>query len=142
MILILGIIYGDVNECNIIMKEILGQKVVFGELCVYDVSVFIDFNDVVLLYIVFDVVICIVYMLIKCKEFDQCDVGGYVLVGYLFVCSMNDIEREVLKVCVCVRFVQNFVMGVYINYMNFSYVYVFNIVVWGWLFLLMMWEIL
>lgn len=47
MILISGIIHGDVNERNIIMKEIPGQKVASGEPRVYDVSALIDFNDAV-----------------------------------------------------------------------------------------------
>lgn len=42
-----SIIHGDVNERNIIMKEIPGQKVASGEPRVYDVSALIDFNDAV-----------------------------------------------------------------------------------------------
>uniref|UniRef100_K1QTZ2 Hydroxylysine kinase n=1 Tax=Magallana gigas TaxID=29159 RepID=K1QTZ2_MAGGI len=135
-----SIIHGDVNERNIIMKEIPGQKVASGEPRVYDVSALIDFNDAVSSYTALDVAICIAYMSIKCKEFDQRDVGGHVLAGYLSVRSMNDTEREVLKVCVCARLAQNLVMGAYTNYMNPSHVYVLNTAARGWPLLSMMWE--
>lgn len=140
MILILGIIHGDVSESNIIVQDIPGQKVASGEPRVYDVSALIDFNDAVSSYTALDVAICIAYMSIKCKEFDQRDVGGHVLAGYLSVRSMNDTQREVLKVCVCARLAQNLVMGAYTNYMNPSHVYVLNTAARGWPLLSMMWE--
>eukprot|EP00105_Crassostrea_gigas_P023380 XP_011443186.1 PREDICTED: hydroxylysine kinase-like [Crassostrea gigas] len=135
-----SIIHGDVNESNIIVQEIPGQKVASGEPRVCDVSALIDFNDAVSSYTVFDVAICIAYMSIQCKEFDQRDVGGHVLAGYLSVRSMNDTEREVLKVCVCARIAQSLVMGAYTYYMDPSNVYVLNTAARGWPLASLMWK--
>ncbi|XP_034329776.2 hydroxylysine kinase [Magallana gigas] len=135
-----SIIHGDVNESNIIVQEIPGQKVASGEPRVCDVSALIDFNDAVSSYTVFDVAICIAYMSIQCKEFDQRDVGGHVLAGYLSVRSMNDTEREVLKVCVCARIAQSLVMGAYTYYMDPSNVYVLNTAARGWPLVSLMWK--
>lgn len=135
-----SIIHGDVNESNIIVKDIPGQNVAAGEPRVCDVSALIDFNDAVSSYTVFDVAICIAYMSIKCKEFDQRDVGGHVLAGYLSVRSMNDSEREVMKVCVCARIAQSLVMGAYTYFMDPSNVYVLNTAARGWPLASLMWE--
>lgn len=140
MILILGIIHGDVSESNIIVQDIPGQKVASGEPRVCDVSALIDFNNMVSSYTVFDVAICIAYMSIQCKEFDQRDVGGHILAGYLSVQSMNDTEREVLKVCVCARIAQSLVMGAYTYHMDPSNVYVLNTAARGWPLASLMWE--
>lgn len=135
-----SIIHGDVNESNIIVQDIPEQKVASGEPRVCDVSALIDFNNVLSSYTVFDVAICIAYMSIQCKEFDQRDVGGHVLAGYLSVRSMNETEREVLKVCVCARIAQSLVMGAYTYYMDPSNLYVLNTAARGWPLASLMWE--
>ncbi|XP_011443140.3 hydroxylysine kinase [Magallana gigas] len=135
-----SIIHGDVSESNIIVQDIPGQKVASGEPRVCDVSALIDFNNMVSSYTVFDVAICIAYMSIQCKEFDQRDVGGHILAGYLSVQSMNHTEREVLKVCVCARIAQSLVMGAYTYHMDPSNVYVLNTAARGWPLASLMWE--
>ncbi|XP_061180457.1 hydroxylysine kinase-like [Saccostrea echinata] len=135
-----GMIHGDLNESNIIVKDCPGQDNVPPESRVCDVAAIIDFNDVVLSYLVFDVAICIAYMTIKCHEMDQRDVGGHVLAGYLSERSLNSTEREVMKICVCARIAQSLVMGAYSYYMDPNNTYVLNTATRGWPLINMLWE--
>lgn len=139
-LLAIGMIHGDLNECNILTHDSPGQDNVPQESRVCDVTALIDFNDVVLSYTVFDVAICIAYMSVKCKEIDQRDVGGYVLAGYLSERNLNSTEREIMKVCVCARIAQSLVMGAYTNYMDPSNTYVLNTAARGWPLLYLLWE--
>ncbi|XP_062597953.1 hydroxylysine kinase-like, partial [Saccostrea cucullata] len=136
-----GMIHGDLNESNIIVQDCAGQDSVPQESRVCDVAAIIDFNDVALSYLVFDVAICIAYMSIKCHEMDQKDVGGHVLAGYLSERSLNSTERDVMKACVCARIAQSLVMGAYSYYMDPNNTYVLNTATRGWPLISMLWEI-
>ena len=133
-------IHGDVNESNIIVHAVPKQNSPTKESRVYDVSALIDFNDVVLSYTAFDVAICIAYMSIQCEDFDQRDVGGHVLAGYLSVRSLNETERDVMKVCVCARVAQSLIMGAYTYHMDPSNSYVLNTAARGWPLVSLLWE--
>ena len=133
-------IHGDVNESNIIVHAVPKQNSPTKESRVYDVSALIDFNDVVLSYTAFDVAICIAYMSIQCEDFDQRDVGGHVLAGYLSVRSLNETERDVMKICVCARVAQSLIMGAYTYHMDPSNSYVLNTAARGWPLVSLLWE--
>ncbi|XP_071167693.1 hydroxylysine kinase-like [Mytilus edulis] len=136
-----GYIHGDINEQNILVREILeNQNTESGVKCPCDVTAFIDFADVSYSYRVFDVAIMVAYMSIDCKEFDQLDVGGHVLAGYFTQSTLNAEEMDVMRICICCRLVQSLVMGAYSYHMEPSNTYVLQTAKRGWPLLSKFWK--
>ncbi|CAC5381444.1 AGPHD1 [Mytilus coruscus] len=136
-----GYIHGDINEQNILVREIAEkQKTEGGENCSCDVTAFIDFADATYSYRVFDVAIMVAYLSIDCKEFDQLDVGGHVLAGYFTELKLNAEEMDVMRICICCRLVQSLVMGAYSYHMTPSNTYVLQTAKRGWPLLWKFWK--
>lgn len=106
-----------------------------------DVTAFIDYMDAQYSYTVFDVAILIAYLSIESVDTDQVDVGGHVLAGYLTEQSLNSVEMEVIRVCMCGRLVQTLVLGAYSFYKNPTNTYVLQTSKRGWPLLKKIWNI-
>ena len=98
-----GIIHGDLNEHNIIMCPD-GKTI----------SAVIDFGDSHRDCLIFDLTISLCYMLLQTEDLEN---GKYVIRGYRTARQLVDIEKSIIKVCVCARLCQSLVLGLY-SYMN------------------------
>lgn len=96
-----GLIHGDYNENNIIVKKINDDE--------YEIEGVIDFGDVNYSFTVFDLAITITYMLIHSG---QIETGKYVLSGYKSVRpDLTEAEKKILNICVQARLCQSLVNG-------------------------------
>ena len=64
-----------------------------------------------------DVAIAIMYHMVESDVVDPFDVGGYILKGYYKHASLNNVEKDVLKILVAGRYCQSLVIGAY-SYMR------------------------
>lgn len=94
-----GIIHGDINEQNIIVDE-TGNKV----------SAVLDLGDSQKSYLIFELAIATCYMILKAKDIAR---GKYLLEGYQRVRKLPEVEKKILKICVCARLCQSLVLGAY-----------------------------
>ena len=108
-----GVIHGDINEQNFIVKEIPGQDSTDPSDRTHMIHGILDFGDNLVSYLMFDVAIAIMYLSVESKIVDPLLVGGHILAGYLTKCSLNDAELDALKICVAGRYAQSLVMGEY-----------------------------
>lgn len=104
-------IHGDLNDENILVEP---NQCGDG----YEVASFIDFGDISLSYRVFEVAICMMYMILqRVRQGDAHDeavrVAGHVLCGYQSVCSLSQSELTLLYWSVAARFFQSIVNGKY-----------------------------
>ena len=97
-----GIIHGDYNEQNILLRPCQGSG--NDE---YEIFSVIDFGDSQKNPIVFELGITIMYMMTKCSVIDPNDAGGHVLAGYETIRKLPPIEMEVLRLCVAARYAQS-----------------------------------
>lgn len=109
----LGVIHGDYNEQNIVVKPTEATKDLPESERDYCVAGVIDFGDMNESYYIFEVAIAIMYMMVESKVVDPMLAGGHLLAGYLLQRSLNVTEWEVLKTCVAARYCQSLVMGAY-----------------------------
>ncbi|XP_052771203.1 hydroxylysine kinase-like [Mya arenaria] len=106
-----GVIHGDLNEQNIIVSEVPGQRKVTCDQRVHDVIAILDWAHVTKSYFVFDIAINIAYLSIECEENKQLDVGGHILKGYANYRKINDVEFQSIPLLVCCRLCQSLVYG-------------------------------
>lgn len=85
-----GVIHGDFNESNIVVKKPTPESDEFR------VAGVIDFGDTCYSLYIFELAITIAYMLIQSPEPST---AGYVIAGYQEVRLIPENERNVLKVC-------------------------------------------
>lgn len=127
------------NEQNILVGEVTGETASDdNNSC--DVKAFIDFMDMTYSYTVFDIAILIAYMSIDSQIVDQLNVGGHILAGYLTELSLNEAERDVLRICICGRLVQSLVLGAYSFHMHPQNTYVLTTAKRGWPLLRKYWQ--
>jgi len=101
-----GIIHGDFNEQNVLVKQQNGET----EYSVYSV---IDFGDSQYNCLLYELAITIMYMMTQCRCVAPYKAGGHVLAGYLRHRDLPEPEKRVLRTCVAARYVQSLVMGAY-----------------------------
>lgn len=94
-----GMIHGDLNEQNIVMKP-------NGS----DIAAVIDFGDSYRTCLIFELAIVLCYMILQAGDLAM---GKHVIEGYQEVRKLTDLEKRILKVTVCARICQSLVMGVY-----------------------------
>ncbi|CAB0034633.1 unnamed protein product [Trichogramma brassicae] len=94
-----GIIHGDLNENNIIVSKD-GKSV----------EAIIDFGDSHKSCLVFELAICLCYMI---TQYESIECAKHVIEGYRMIRQLTHQEVEILKLCVCARFAQSLVMGTY-----------------------------
>ena len=105
------VIHGDLNDENIIviLNHCSGS---------YEIGGVLDFGDSCFSYRVFEVAICMMYViLVRVQQGDSYDtairVAGHVLCGYQSVYSLSQSELSLLYWSVAARFFQSIVIGLY-----------------------------
>ncbi|BES88815.1 aminoglycoside phosphotransferase domain containing 1 [Nesidiocoris tenuis] len=90
-----GVIHGDVNEHNLLVEEMR-------------IAGLIDFGDVCYAPFLFEIAICLTYMILHAKDLS---VGREVLKGYQKFRQLTATEIRLLRICVCSRMCQSLVLG-------------------------------
>ncbi|XP_011496885.1 PREDICTED: hydroxylysine kinase [Ceratosolen solmsi marchali] len=94
-----GIVHGDLNDDNIIVNA-------DGN----NIEAIIDFGDSHKSCFIFELAICLCYIIIWTNDID---LVKHVIEGYRIVRQLAQQEREILKLCICARFAQSLVLGIY-----------------------------
>lgn len=94
-----GMIHGDLNEQNLVMSS--NGKEIFAV---------IDFGDAHRTCLIFELAIALCYIIIQTGDIAM---GKYVIEGYQDIRKLTDLEKKILKVCVCARICQSLIMGAY-----------------------------
>ena len=136
-----GVVHGDINEQNLVMKELPGQDDVPVDQRVHDVACILDFFDAMYSYPVFDVAISITYMSLDAPKDIQLDVGGYILAGYQQFMTLNEDEFDSLVVLVCARLCQSLVFGAHGYLLDPTNTYLLTTAKRGWEFLHRLWKL-
>ncbi|CAC5364898.1 AGPHD1 [Mytilus coruscus] len=100
------LIHGDLNDGNILVKEVMGRTNIPEEKTTYDIVGIIDFLDMQYSYTIVDIAILIAHMSAECTCMAPIDVGGHVLAGYLTVKELTHNERGILRLLICSRLAQ------------------------------------
>jgi len=100
-----GIIHGDLNEQNILVKQQEGEDE-------YSIHTVLDFGDSQQSCLVYELAIVIMYMMAQCSC-EPNKAGGYVIAGYLDHRDLPVKEKQLLRICVAARYAQSLVMGAY-----------------------------
>ncbi|XP_043281704.1 hydroxylysine kinase [Venturia canescens] len=98
-----GIIHGDLNEQNLLVNA-EGTRVI----------AVIDFGDSHRACTVFDLAIAACYMIIQTRDMFA---AKYVIEGFQSVKKLINIEKSIMKICVCARLSQSLTLGAY-SYMQ------------------------
>ena len=104
------VIHGDLNDKNILVfPNRRGERHTIG---------FLDYGDTSDSYRVFEVAICMMYMImLRVQQGDTHQeairAAGHVLTGYQSVYSLSPFELDLLYWSVAARFFQSFVIGMY-----------------------------
>ena len=89
------IIHGDFNEQNILCRE---SKT--GE---YEIFSVIDFGDSNYNPLLYELAICIMYMMTKCTMISPSLAGAHVIAGYIQHRDLTPLERRLIRTCVAAR---------------------------------------
>lgn len=100
-----GVIHGDVNEMNVIVKPKPGSS--NSDYCIKGI---IDFGDAQYSYYVFELAVTMAYTMLITGDPRS---GGYVLAGYTVTKRLPDEEYRLLKTLISMRLVQSLVYGAY-----------------------------
>lgn len=125
-----GIIHGDFNEHNIIVRPTPPKP---DE---YRLAAIIDFGDACYSHYVFELAIAMAYMILQGEDVA---IGGLVLAGYSMVRTVPEHEIRVLKVCVAARLCQSLVLGVYSHTLDPGNDYLLSTQAAGWALLAQLW---
>lgn len=98
-----GIIHGDLNEQNLLVGS-EGTSVV----------AVVDFGDSHRACTIFELAISSCYMIIQTLDISA---GKYVIEGFQSIKKLTDIEKSILKICICARLAQSITLGAY-SYMQ------------------------
>ena len=99
-----GMIHGDYNEQNMLVRLKKGSPGDSTDGRDYEVSGVIDFGDSIESPYVFEVGVTIMYTMLKCNEIDKNEVGGHVLAGYKSIRGeFSQMELEILPIVVAAR---------------------------------------
>ncbi|XP_032870887.1 hydroxylysine kinase-like isoform X2 [Amblyraja radiata] len=110
-----SIIHGDFSHTNILVQPLHSSADCSNaaghmqqEL---EISGILDFGDTACGYYVYDLAICIMYLMLDSE--DPLHVGGHILAGFESVIPLTLQERDALYLLVLCRFSQSLVMGTY-----------------------------
>jgi len=103
-----GAIHGDFNEQNILCHAVEGTNNTSHEVCGV-----LDFGDMQYSCLIYDLAVCIMYMMVTTKTMPVLEAGGHTIAGYIKHRTIPDAEMNVLRVCIAGRFCQSLVMGAY-----------------------------
>lgn len=140
---IIGLIHGDFNDYNILVRENSSSSLSNGSICPgddKDVVGVLDFDDMMYSCIVYDVGIAIMYIM-QCTnlERDPLESGGIMLAGFLSRHALNDDEWAALYYCVAARFAQSLVLGLYTHSLQPQNNYLLSTQKVGWQVLFDLW---
>lgn len=122
-----GIIHGDLNEQNILVNE-------DGT----DLKAVIDFGDSTKTCLIFELAIAMCYMMLHTGNISA---GKFVLQGYQSVRRLTELEKRILKVCVCARIGQSLVLGAYSHSLDPQNDYLLTTQKPGWTLLKQLWPL-
>lgn len=91
-------IHADFNDRNVLIKN-------------YDVVGLIDFGDAQIAPKVYDLALCMFYLIVDCKRENYIDwltVGRNILKGYESIRRLEDLEKKALSYCLLGRFFQSY----------------------------------
>lgn len=128
-----GLIHGDFNEQNVVVGADLAD-------CSWDIAAVLDFGDTQHSCYLFELAICICYMMLLAADSNPLDVGGYVIAGYSMVRPLPDVEFRILKICVSARLCQSLVMGAYSYLQDPGNEYLLTTTQKGWDVLQLIWN--
>lgn len=83
-------IHGDINDQNVVLTPGPADES-------WDIAAVLDFGDTQHSCYVFELAICICYMMLLTAETDPLDAGGHVIAGYNTVRPLPDVELSILK---------------------------------------------
>lgn len=126
-----GIIHGDFNEQNILVRKIEEDYEVYGIL---------DFGDLHVAPVIFDVSNMLTYTMLDCKTMDTNEACGHALAGYVSVLPISDRERKILRICILARLCQSLVLGAYTYSLDPSNKYALTSARTGWNVLQKLWN--
>ncbi|XP_788471.1 hydroxylysine kinase [Strongylocentrotus purpuratus] len=138
-----GMIHGDFNDYNILVREKPSSSLSNGTVCPgddKDVVGVLDFDDIMYSCIVYDVAIAIMYIM-QCTnlERDPLESGGIMLAGFLSRHALTDDEWAALYYCVAARFAQSLVLGLYTHSLQPQNNYLLSTQKVGWQVLFDLW---
>ncbi|RUS86309.1 hypothetical protein EGW08_005894 [Elysia chlorotica] len=130
-----ALIHGDLNEHNLLIDTDSSSNSGFR------ISGLLDFQDSTLSYPLYDIAICICYMLMTGKsEVPQEDLPGYMLAGYNSIVELPPAEKPALRACIAGRMVMSLVYGAYTYHLDPTNEYVLDTAKFGWKALTQFWE--
>jgi len=130
-----GIIHGDFNEQNILVRQMKNDP------DQWEIFSVIDFGDTNKNPIIFELGITIMYMMTQCKSIHPNEAGGHVLAGYETIRTLPPIEMEVLRLCAAARYAQSLVMGAYSHQQDPTNDYLLVTASTGWTNLTNFWNV-
>ncbi|XP_059474986.1 hydroxylysine kinase [Neocloeon triangulifer] len=111
-----GMIHGDFNEHNILVRQFSEQWVSDGVL---------DFGDTQVNCYLFEVALAACYMMLMAKEkLTPLQAGTLVVAGYHKLRPLSSKELCLMRVCICARLCQSLVLGLYSHSQDPSNTYV------------------
>ena len=106
-LLLPGLIHGDVNKHNIIVLPVETDSKADP---VYVISGLIDFADASFSYYIYELATLMADIMTSYLQDDPVNIGGIIFNGYAEAFNLNEYEISVLRLCVCVRLLQSYVL--------------------------------
>lgn len=123
-----GIIHGDINEQNLIVDDKTKLNIIGV----------IDFGDSHYSCVIFDLIIAICYMIIQTNNVNS---GQSVVEGFEMIKKLKSIEKNILKVGVCMRICQSLVYSAYFHSIDPDNDYILTTQINGWNALRELWKL-
>ncbi|XP_033107398.1 hydroxylysine kinase-like [Anneissia japonica] len=131
-----GIIHGDFNELNVLVKQSADGSV--NSEPQWNLSGVLDFGDCMFCPYIFDVGISLAYMMLTDIE-DEATVCKWYLSGYESVIKLPDSEKNMIVTLIATRLVQSLLLGLQCYSINPSNTYVLSTQEKGWKALRKVW---
>lgn len=129
-IIFVGVIYYDMNEQNLLVKEGTNEE--------WEIAGVIDFQDASHGCKIYDIAIYISYMMMISK--DPLETGGHCLQGFMKMRNVSEQELDVLYYCVAARLVISLLVGLHC-YVMVPDKYYLDTQKTGWLVLKNLWKL-
>lgn len=121
-----GVIHGDINEQNIIVRENPNNP------SKYEIYGLLDVGDSQYNCYLFELALASTYMMLMGNLDNFLEFGSQVIAGYNSECQLSELEWDLLKVCIETRYCQSLVMGAYTHHQDPSNTYVLTTSTKGW----------
>lgn len=121
-----GMIHGDINEQNIIVRESESDAEN------YEINGLLDVGDSQYNCYLFELTLATTYMMLMGNDDNFVELGTEVIAGYISECPISQLEWDLLKICIETRYCQSLVMGAYTHHQDPSNTYVLTTSKKGW----------